>query len=243
MNRLTVHVQTGFVENFRQSRMGEYHHLQVFGTGTKFHGDHSLHDDLRRLGTHDMDTQDTICFLVRNHFHETGGFVGCSRSTIGQECEGAGLVLITGRFHLLFSLADPCHFRMGIYHGRNAVIIYCCMMASNNLRDNDAFLSCLMSKRGSAHNIPDSINAGNIGCALIVHKDEAALIQVDATVCSKQISSNGTAAYSHDESVYHHFLFAIGIGVIDCHFVVGNGSTGHTSGQTNIEPLLLQVFQ
>ena len=67
-----------------------------------------------------------------------------------------------------------------------------------------------MGQHGAAHHIAHCPYAGGVGGTVVVYKDKAALVQVNATVRSQQALGVGAAAHANDQLVEGFLLGAIG---------------------------------
>ena len=115
-------------------------------------------------------------------------------------------------------------------------------MASDDVRHHDALFRRFVRQHRTAYTVTDGVDARHVGAALVVHEDEATLVQLDAHAIGHNAFGIRTTADTYDQLVEGHLLIAVGIGVLDDDFVTVRFRTGHTGTQFDVQPLLLEQF-
>lgn len=71
-----IHSQSSFVQGFRQGRMGENHHAQVFSAGAEFHTDRALLNQFCSARANHVHAQYAVSLGISDDLDETTGIVG-----------------------------------------------------------------------------------------------------------------------------------------------------------------------
>src|SRR4051812_3916391 len=114
-------------------------------------------------------------------------------------------------------------------------------MPGDAIRDSDPFLLPLVREHRSADAVAHRPDALDARATLVVHLDEAALIELNARLRSEQVLRKRTAPDRNDELVDGERLFALGIGVLHFDAIGAGRRAGDFGAKTDIKPLLLEV--
>ena len=88
-----------------------------------------------------------------------------------------GAVGDAGGLQLLLGLADPGDLRRRVDHPGHGVEVDVAMLAGDALGDRDAFLLGLVREHRAAHDVADRPDVRQVGAAVVVDRDEAALVE------------------------------------------------------------------
>ncbi|RMW19837.1 hypothetical protein ALO98_05348 [Pseudomonas syringae pv. tagetis] len=190
-----------------------------------------------------MNTQYAIGLGIGNDLDEAAGVVGCHGTAAGRERERTDIDFNAFGLERLLGLADPGDFRVGVDNRRDQVVVHLSLVALDALDHHDAFFRGLVRQHQTTNHVTDGIDTRYAGGAVVINVDETALVQVDATVRSQQVSSNRTTTHGHDQAIEGDRLFASSVGIADNHFFAFDLGTGHTSAQLDVQALLGEGFQ
>ena len=104
--------------------MGEDHHAQVLGTGAEFHADCALLNQFCSAWANHVDAQYAVSLGISDDFDKTTGVVSCHGTARSGKREGADVNFNAFSFQLLFVLADPCNFRVGVDNRWDQVVVH-----------------------------------------------------------------------------------------------------------------------
>src|SRR5690554_228474 len=216
---------------------------QIFCTGTEFHGDHALGNDFRRLRTNHVEAQDTIRLRVGYDLDHTGGRIRRHGSAVGGKRKAAHVVFFTFGLQLLFGLADPGNFRRGVDYVGNAVVIDLRLVAGDALGNHHAFFRRFMCQHRTTNDVTYGPYARGFGLAVVVYKNEAALVHRHAGILGQGAVGVRATANGNDQLVELRFLLALGIFVANIHQLALDLSTRHAGTGDNIQTLLLELLK
>lgn len=109
-----------------------------------------------------MHPQNLVCFLVREHFHQTFVVVVGLGARVCKEGEHSLRVLNACFFQLLLGFADVGHFGVGVDHSGDGIVVDVTALAGHVLYCGDAFLLGLVCQHWPADNISDSEDVRDI---------------------------------------------------------------------------------
>ena len=186
-----------------------------------------------------MYAQNLVGRRIGQHFYHAGGVAQSPRAAIGQKWEGTCLVSPARSFELLFGLTHPCDLRIGVNHPRNGVEVDMPMLASNALSHGNALFLGLVRQHRAAHHIANRPDVGQVGFAVSVGHNRAALVQLQSDSFRGKPNRVGNAANRDDELVYVQRLgFAFGIGVRHRHTFFTGFNVANLDAQLNLQALL-----
>src|SRR5690606_12952934 len=125
-------------------------------------------------------------------------------------------------------------------HAGDQIVIDRGFLAGDALGHHYALFHALMRQHRAAHDIADCINAGHFRFAILVDKNQPALIERDTAVGCEQALALRTAANSDNKLVEHFLLLALGIGVADRNLSILHFTASHAGAEADIQPLLGQ---
>ena len=161
-----------------------------------------------------MHAQDFFGLGIGQALDHTRSIAQRAGATVGQEREGTGLVLHAIGLQLLLGLADPGDFRRGVDDPGNGVEVDVTMLTGDTLGHRNAFFFGLVGQHRAAHHVTHCPHIGQIGLAVAVHGDEAALVQLQAHAFGVQADGVGGTADGDDQLVeFAGVGFTLGIGV------------------------------
>ena len=190
-----------------------------------------------------MDAQYAVSLGISDDFDKATGVVGCHGTARSGKREGADVNFNAFSFQLLFVLADPCNFRVGVDNRWDQVVVHLGFVALDALDNHDAFFGSLVRQHHAANHVTNGVDAWNGGSAVIVNVDETTLVDVHAAVGCQQVGGHWTATNGYDQLVEGDGLFAILVGVGHDHFFAVDLRAGHASAQLDVQTLFGQGFQ
>src|SRR5690606_9002422 len=235
VNGVTIHSQGRFMKRLGKRRVRKHHHAQVFGTGAEFHGDGALLDQLGRARADDVYAQYAVGLGAGDDLDETTGVVGSHGAATGSEGEHADVDINAFGLQLLFVLANPGGFGVGVDDGRDQIVVHLGLVTGDALGDNHALFRGLMRQHQATHHVTDGVDARYRGSAVIVDVDIAALVQGNTGVGSQQIGGDRTTANSNDQLVEGHFLITLGISELDGDFFALDLTAGDARTQQYLQ--------
>src|SRR6266478_4830571 len=194
MDRALADCKRGFLDGLRTGRMGVAGAGQILGGTAKLHQDGRFVDHFARLAADNVHAKHPIRFRICENLHESlGGLVDLG-APIGGEGEFADGIGYPRLFQLLFSLADSRHFRRGIHHARDNVVIHMPRLAGEDFRNRDAFVLGLMGQHRTRHDVTDGIYALHAGGEMRVDLHAAAIVEHDTGFLQAETLGVGNAA-------------------------------------------------
>ena len=152
-------------------------------------------------GPDDVHAEDLVGLRVGDEFDQPGGVAQRPRPRVGREGKHAGAVLDARRLELLLGLAHPGDLGRGVDHRRDGVEVEVRLLAGDALGHHHALLLGLVGEHRSAHHVADRPDIRQVGPAIVVHGDEAPLIQLQAHAGSIQSLRIRNPADRNDEPV------------------------------------------
>jgi len=217
---------------------------QVFGGGGEFQGQHPFGNQLGSIGADDMDPQDAIRLGVRQHFYETAGFPHAQSPAIGQEGDFADLVGHAFRLELLFGLAHPGNFRVGVDDRGNGGEIHVTGLSGHGFRHGNPFFHGLVGQHGSGHYVADGPHAGQIGPVMGIHRHPAPVVQLQAHLVSAQAVRVGNTANGNDQPFRVQGLgLAVLVRVGNCHALLAGLDVADLDAHLEVHALLGEQLQ
>ena len=191
----------GFVHHFRQCRVGVADTREVFAGGAKFHRHHGFGNQFGGIGADDVHAEDAVGFGVGQHLDEAAGIAHAERTAIGGKGNLAGLVGYAVGLELLFGLADPGDLGAGVDDPRDGVEIAMTRLPGHHLGDHDALFHGLVREHRAGDDIADRPHAGQVGTAVPVDVDAAALVENEADGFGVQALGIGDAPDGDDQTI------------------------------------------
>ena len=115
------------------------------------------------------------------------------------------------------------------------------MLARDALGHGHALFLGLVRQHGAAHHVAHGPDAGQVGLAVTVDHDGAALIELQAHGFGVQANRVGHAADRHDELVNLKRLgFALGVGVSNADALLGRLDVANLHAQLDLQALLVE---
>uniref|UniRef100_A0A8D9ARV1 Uncharacterized protein n=1 Tax=Cacopsylla melanoneura TaxID=428564 RepID=A0A8D9ARV1_9HEMI len=108
-----------------------------------------------------MNSKYFVCQFVSQHLDKAVGLIVGLGATVGGEREFANFVFDTVALEILFSSADPAHFRVSVDDRGNTVVVNVTGTSSNSLNTHNAFVFCLVRQHWAMNTVPDGENVGN----------------------------------------------------------------------------------
>src|SRR3990167_8231693 len=241
IERALVHGQGRFLGGFAQTGVGVADACDVFGAGLELHGHHGLGDQFAGHGPDDVHAQDLVRGGVGQELDHAGRVAQRTRAAIRQEREGAGLVLDAVRLELLLGAAHPRDLGAGVDDPGNGVEVDMPVLAGDALGHSHALFFGLVRQHGAPHHVTHSPDAGQVGTAISVHHDFAALAQLQAYSLGVQADGVGHAANRDDQLVHvHAHGFTLGVGVGHIHALLAGLDVADLHAQLDLQALLVE---
>jgi len=148
-----------------------------------------------------MNAQDPISLSFGQELDESLRIQICLCPRVGTEHELADFVLHSFRFQVLFSLADPGDFRVGVYNGRDGIIVDVPVSGLDVLDGSDTFFLCLVGEHGTKGNVTDAFDVLLRSGELIVDDDATSIVELNT--CSFEVEAVGvwSSANSDEDDV------------------------------------------
>jgi len=106
----------------------------------------------------------------------------CFGPEIGKGRELANFIPHSILLQFLLRLANPRHFRMGINHTRNRIVIYVAVFRTYMFRRRDTFLFHLVREHRSESDVADTLDVWHAGVELVLDHDAPPRIDLDTNV-------------------------------------------------------------
>ena len=129
-----------------------------------------------------------------------------ARAAVGHERNEPAFVLAAFGLELLLGLAHPGDFRRGVDHPRHGGEVDVSVLAGNALGHRDALFFGLVRQHRAAHHVAHRPHVGQVGLAVFVDGDEAALVQLQAHGFGIEAAGVRHAADGDDQLVHHQLL-------------------------------------
>src|SRR6185437_3144118 len=162
--------------------------------------DHALGDQLGDARADHVHAEDAIGLGMRQHLHLADGLVHRDGAADRGEREAADLVRDAGVLQVLFGLAGPGDFRLGVDHPRDGVVVDVTGLAGDPLGHRHAFLGTLVRQHRAAHRVADRPNAIDAGVVVLVDHDAAALVQLHASILAPKPDAIARAIHCDEHS-------------------------------------------
>src|ERR1043166_5959737 len=149
-----------------------------------------------------MHAQHPIRLGVGDDFGEAfrrGGGLG---PRVGVEGNFPDLVADAGRLQLLFRLADAGHFRRGIDHGRNGVVIHVPGATRDSLDAGHRFVFRLVGQHGAFSAIADGPDVLDVGLEFRIGDHAPPLVERHANILQAEIVSIRNAPDGDEDHVW-----------------------------------------
>ena len=115
---------------------------------------------------------------------------------------------------LLLGLAHARHFRRGVDHARDHVVIHVARLAGEDLGHCHAFLLGLVREHGALDHVADGVDAGDIRGVMGIDEDASAIVGLHAELGEPQPLRVGHAADADEHHVaVQRFLLAAACGL------------------------------
>ena len=146
--------------------------------GLELHRHHRLGDQLASHRADDVHAEDLVGLRVGEELDHAGGVAERARPAVGHERERAGPVGAAGGLQLLLGLADPGDLGAGVDDPRHGVEVDVPVLAGDALGHRDALFLGLVREHRAAHDVADRPDVRQVGPALVVDHDAAALVEL-----------------------------------------------------------------
>ena len=163
------------------------------------------------MGADNATAHDALGFIVEQKFGKTLGAAigeGAARCHPG---EHGFSDTQSGGFALLFGLAGPRNFGVGVSHRRNLARLEFSCDSRSYFGSHMRLMHRLVRKHGLTDDVTDGKDVSDVGPLRRVYRNEALLIDRDAGMfCADQLAV-GPAAGSHQHQI-KDFAFTCGVG-------------------------------
>ena len=168
-------------------------------------------------GTNDVHAEDLIVIARRDELGEAAGLFHGARPAAGQERKHPDLVVAAARLHLLLGEPHPGDLGGGVDDRGDDLVVHLPEAAGDQVGDHDALFLALVRQHRSAHAVPDRPDALGAGATVVIHLDEAALVELDARARGQQVLGVRAAADGDHHAIDRETLLALGVAVSDLH--------------------------
>ena len=210
----------------------------VFAGSPELHGHHGLGNQLGRHRPDDMHAENAVAFRIGKKLHQARRIAQRPRPSVGHEGERACTIGDALGLQLLLGFAHPGDFRRCVNDPGDGIEVHVPMLSGDALRHGHALIFRLVRQHGPAHHVADGPDLGQIGAALVIDDDEAALVEHQADRPAIEPLRIRHAANGDDELVERGRLRLAGcIGIFHADVLAGRDLADlHT--QVNGQPLL-----
>src|ERR1700754_3768176 len=144
---------TSFTHSFSVSWMSMAYPGNILGACTELHSHNSLGNHVCSTRAYHMYAQNLIGCSIGQYFNKTIQITACTGTAAGFEWERSSFIFYTGRFQLLFGLANSINFWPGINNTRYQVIINMWFLTGNDLGNKRTFIFGFVGQHGPLNNI------------------------------------------------------------------------------------------
>lgn len=201
VNGLSAGSHGSLLEGLREGRVGVASASNILRAGTVLHGQDTLGNHLTGVRAHDVDTQNAVGLLVRDHLDHTLGISVGAGTGVGGEGEGTNVVGDARLLDLLLRLAAPGDLGVGVDNGGDDVVVDVAVTAVHVLNSSDTLLLGLVGQHGTVGDITNAANVGDGGAELRVDGDATALVDLDANVLETETLSVGLATNGDEDNI------------------------------------------
>mmetsp|Transcript_4794 Transcript_4794/g.30401 ORF Transcript_4794/g.30401 Transcript_4794/m.30401 type:complete len:272 (-) Transcript_4794:872-1687(-) len=243
MNGLVVRGHCCLLHSFAEGGMTMARASHILRRSAVFHGKYYLSNQFSSVDSNHVNTQDLVCFLVRDKLHHSIRLVVGAGAAVGHHCKLAGLVLQPFLFALFFRESDPRHLRMRVHDRRHCTVVDVPVLAGDRLHARHAIFLRLVGQHGSSNRVPDGTDGGNLRLeSSHVDHDPSCPVSLDAHLFQAQAGGVGTPSGGHKHHIgFHLFGCAASRGFHgELDTVGGDGGSGDLGLCLDFEPLLLQ---
>jgi len=173
----------------------------IFSTSTIFHGKTSFSNHFTGVGTHDVNTKDSVSLGISDNLDETIGIIVGTGTGVGNEGVATSLELNTGLLQFFFVLTNPSDFRVSIDDRGNNIVVDVTVAGSDHLRDSETFIFGLVSQHRSESNITNASDVGDVGLELRVDDNAATVINLNTDVFKAKTFSEGTTTNGEKDNI------------------------------------------
>ena len=173
----------------------------VLRVGAHLQRQHRLGDQLAGVQADDGGAQQPVRALVEQQLGDA--FVarrsrarGRSRPTGTPPSRSRGPAPSPG-----FGQAHPCDFRIGVGDRRNGARVERDLVSGDDLRGELAFVRRLVRQHRLADDVADGVDVRHVGAHLLVHRDEAALVDLHAGGFGVDRLAVRAASHRHQDAV------------------------------------------
>ena len=190
-----------------------------------------------------MNAQDLVGLLIGEHLDQAGRVAESPGPAIGHERKGAGPIVAARSLELLLGLPDPGDLRARVDDPGYGVEVDMRLLAGDPFGHRDALFLGLVREHRSAHDIADRPDVLEVGPAIAVDRDEAALVEHQAHAFRIQADRVRYAANRDDELLAGQCLRRAGcVGVAHRHAFGLRRHAADLDAQDNLQPLPRERF-
>jgi len=212
---------------------------EVLARCAEFHRDDAFGNELGGIRPDDVHAEDPIRCGIGENLDEAGRVAERACTAVGGERKAPRAVSDTRGFELLLRLPDPRNLGRRVDHPRHRIEIDMPVLSRDALRDGDALLFRLVREHRAADDIADRPHVREVGPALRVDGDEAALVERQLDRIGSKARGVRHAADRDDQPIVSRLLrLAVGILVADDDIVRARLDAGDCDARVNDEPLL-----
>lgn len=188
---------------------------------------YSLSDHLTSVGTDNVDSENSVCFLICNEsvekerdkisthcpqnpkvwfakkyslYHAFSIEIGLG-SRVCAKREASNIVSLPRRLNLLLRQTDPRGFRVCVHDAGNSTVVDVTVSLADELNGRDTFLLGLVRQHGAEGDIADHADMGDLGAVLLVDDDTATFVGLNADIFKAETGSIGAAADRDEDDV------------------------------------------
>mmetsp|Transcript_11048 Transcript_11048/g.27175 ORF Transcript_11048/g.27175 Transcript_11048/m.27175 type:complete len:482 (-) Transcript_11048:59-1504(-) len=216
----------------------------VFCASPVFHAQHALGNHLASIRSHDVNSKNLICGLIRENLDESlrvARGIG-SRARVGREWERSLIELHLRLLELLLRLSDRRNLGKCVNHSRNGIIIDVSGIARNSLYCCNALFFRLVREHGSIDAVANRVDGWHRCSKVRINIDPAKLISLNSQVFQTESISVWLtpSGYQNDIVILSFFVTSLRSLCGNSNRITHNLTLHHLRLELKLEPLLFQ---
>ena len=154
--------------------------LKVSGLAVHLNGKAGLGNEIAGVGADDSGTEQTVCLRIKQQFGQALAAPEAECPAAGRPRKNAFLEHRTGCLSLCLGQPHPGNFGVGVGHRGNNPSCEHAVKASGYLRCYLALVTGFVGQHGLADEITNGEDVWDIGALLVINRNEAVLVHLDA---------------------------------------------------------------
>mmetsp|Transcript_1477 Transcript_1477/g.2686 ORF Transcript_1477/g.2686 Transcript_1477/m.2686 type:complete len:289 (-) Transcript_1477:760-1626(-) len=242
VNWLIIGIHTSLLKGLTECRMCMTSTSNIFRTGPIFNSQNTLSNHLSGIRSHNVHSQNLICFLIRQYFDKS------IRACIGT-CTGIGLerkrtlgIVNPSFFQFLLRFSNGCYLWIGINDSGNRIVIDMACKTSNSFHCGNTFFLGLVSKHRSINAITNGINVWNGSSKVIIYLNSSQAILLNTQFFQTETVCVGSTSSCNQNNIICFGGFLSCLGGFSCEYnsCIGHFTFGNFGFHGEFESLFLE---